>query len=103
MVQYKVYTNWEIDLKSVFHGKWLKISNCTQLNSYLPEKLYTDLTPKTSFLYKQGQQLILNPITHGLGIPWLPMENPLIGCFCRCRSHARGDSQKFKIEEIEPS
>ena len=41
-----------------------------------------------------------------------PMENPLMGCFCQkmlnqakliyiYRSHAKGDSQNFKIEEVE--
>ena len=47
-------------------------------------------------------------ITHGLGIPWLPMENPLWVVFVKipakliynCRSHAKGDSQKFEIEEL---
>ena len=40
-----------------------------------------------------------------------PMENPFMGCFCQFlnqakliynyRSHAKGDSQNFKIEEVE--
>ena len=41
-----------------------------------------------------------------------PMENPFMGCFCPFflsqakliyiyRSHAKGDSQNFKIEEVE--
>ena len=62
-----------------------------------------------------------NPITKGVGIVWVlwggadsapPMENPFMSCFCQFflyqakliynyRSHAKGDSQNFKIEEVE--
>ena len=72
-------------------------------------------TAKSVPLQEKRRGRTVNPITKGVGILWVPappMENPCMGCFFNFfvnqskliynyRSHAKGDSQNFKIEEVE--
>ena len=89
-----------------YEDRW---TSCLQLASALPVLILLLML-----------LLLLNPITHGiftLQVPrgggfHQPPGKPPKGCFCpiffnpakllyNCRSHAKGESQEFKIEEIE--